>query len=81
MEKLRLEEKYRQLAKIFGDTDRESLVILKGHLLIEESLNFIIENFVHHSEFMNNAKLTFYQKLNIARSMSLSEQDNSMLIK
>lgn len=78
MEKLRLEEKHRQLAKIFGDIDRESLVILKGHLLIEESLNFIIENFVHHSEFMNNARLTFYQKLYIARSMSLSEQDNSM---
>ncbi|NRS90896.1 hypothetical protein HNQ02_003847 [Flavobacterium sp. 7E] len=78
MEKERLKLKNAELAKIFGVIDKESLVILKGHLLIEESLNFIIENFVHHSDFMNKAKLTFYQKLNIARSMSVSEQENSM---
>lgn len=80
MEKERLKEKNAELAKIFGAIEKESLVILKGHLLIEESLNFIIENFVHHSDFMNKAKLTFYQKLNIARSMSLNEQENSMWV-
>jgi hypothetical protein len=74
----KLKEKHIELAKIFGEIDRESLVVLKGHLLIEESLNFIIENFVHHSDFINKANLSFYQKLNIARSMSLSEEENSM---
>ena len=78
MDKKRLKDKQKELAEIFGDIDRESLVVIKGHLLIEESLNFIIENFVHHHDFMNKANLSFYQKLNIARSMSLSEQNNSV---
>lgn len=78
MDKKRLEEKHKELAKVFGKIDTESIVILKGHLLLEESLNFIIENFVHHSDFINKAKLTFYQKLNVARAMSLTEQNNSM---
>ena len=76
MDKKRLQDKHQELAEIFGDIDIESLVIIKGHLLIEESLNFIIENFVHHPDFMKNANLSFYQKLNVARSMSLNEQDN-----
>lgn len=80
MDKKRLKEKQQELSKIFGNIDKESLVVIKGHLLIEESLNYIIENFVHHSEFMNKAKLSFYQKINVARSMSLSEQDNTMWI-
>jgi len=78
MDKKRLEEKHKELAKVFGEIDKESLVVLKGHLLLEESLNFIIENFVHHSDFINKAKLSFYQKLNVARAMSLTEQNNSM---
>jgi hypothetical protein len=81
--KLRVEEKKAMLevvVKIFGENNnnKENLVILKGHLYLEESLNFIIENFVYHPDFLNKAKLSFSQKLNIARSMSLNEQANSM---
>ena len=38
------------------------LIFLKGHLLIEEVLTIIIENYVWHSKFLQLSKLTFYQK-------------------
>jgi hypothetical protein len=45
-------------------------VVLKGHLLIEEALDGIISNFVFHSERIGEARLSFAQKVNLARSMS-----------
>ena len=75
-----LREKTNRLAKVFGNVDRETLVVLKGHLLIEESLNSIIETFVHHAEKMQNAKLSFFQKVHIAKSMSLTEHESSAWI-
>lgn len=52
------------------------LVVLKGHLLIEESLTTIIRKFVPHGEFIDEAGLRFYQKVQIARSLSLDEHEN-----
>ncbi len=54
------------------------LIFLKGHLLIEEVLTIIIENYVWHSKFLQLSKLTFYQKIQIARSISLDESENDM---
>jgi hypothetical protein len=53
-------------------------VVLKGHLLIEEALNGIISNFVFHSEHIGEARLSFAQKVNLARSMSDRENENPM---
>ena len=44
-------------------------VILKGHLLIEEQLQSIIEAAVHSPELIREARLTFYQRLMLARSI------------
>lgn len=54
------------------------LVVLKGHLLIEEALTTIIRKSVHHGEFVDEANLRFYQKVQIARSLSLDEHQNEM---
>ena len=46
-------------------------VLLKGHLLIEEALSRIIEQYVFHAEHLREARLTFNQKLLVARALCL----------
>jgi|SRR5579864_4078040 len=60
------------------ESDAPALVILKGHLVIEERLTAVIEKFVFHPEHLDKARLTFAQKVTIARSLSLDEDKNSM---
>lgn len=67
-----------QLEEHFQYVDAIAQVVLKGHLLIEEALERIIGKFVFHPEHLENANLRFAQKLDVARSMSLDEQDNEM---
>jgi hypothetical protein len=58
--------------------DAPANAALKGHLLIEEKLNVIIEKFVHHPEQVESARLGFAQKVAVARSMSLDEHGNTV---
>jgi hypothetical protein len=67
------EELKRRSLEQLGYVDETALVVVKGHLLIEESLNSIISAFVFHPEFIQEANLRFAQKLSIARSMSLDD--------
>ena len=46
-------------------------VLLKGHLLLEEALALIIDQHVFHRENLTEARLSFAQKLNVARSLCL----------
>ncbi|RYY82934.1 MAG: hypothetical protein EOO15_22225 [Chitinophagaceae bacterium] len=50
-------------------------VLLKGHLLLEEALAQLIDQLVFHQKFLSEAKLTFAQKVHIARSMCLRKAD------
>lgn len=63
---------------VFGALDETVTVVLKGHLLIEEMLDAIIRQFVFHPDYLDGARLSFSQKLHIARSMSLDEHKNGM---
>jgi hypothetical protein len=58
--------------------DAVALVVLKCHLLIEEALDRIIGKFVFHPEFLEDARLSFAQKIEIARSMSTGDHRNPM---
>lgn len=73
-----MKETLERIAEQFGQVDETAMVVLKGHLLIEERLDAIISKFVHHGAFIENANLRFPQKVAIARSMSLDEHDNGM---
>ena len=68
----------RKIEEHFAQLDETVLVVLKGHLLIEEALDTVISEFVFHPEFIQAANLRFAQKLSIARAMSLDEHDNEM---
>jgi tRNA(Phe) wybutosine-synthesizing methylase Tyw3 len=58
--------------------DELTLVILKGHLVIEEQLERIITTFVFHPSYIEESNLRFAQKVAIARSMSLDEPANPL---
>lgn len=62
----------------FGTVDETTTVVLKGHLLIEEALDGIISGFLFHPEHISDTRLSFAQKLSLARSMSDRENENSM---
>ena len=58
--------------------DELTVVILKGHLLIEEILERIITKFVHHGNYVLNAGLRFRQLVAIARSIDADTHDNGI---
>jgi hypothetical protein len=49
--------------------DDLSLIVLKGHLLLEEVIERVIALGVPHPEFVGQLRLTAFQKAQIARSM------------
>ena len=55
--------------------DELAHVLLKGHLLIEESLARIHDQYVFHREYVGEARLTFNQKMNLVRSLCLRKCD------
>lgn len=46
-------------------------ILLKGHLLIEEALSKIIDQFVFHREHVDEARLTFSTKMHLCRALCL----------
>ena len=68
----------RKLQEHFATVDATAQIVLKGHLLIEEALDTILGKFVFHSEYFESANLRFAQKIDLARSVSLADQNNEM---
>jgi len=60
------------------DSDDAALFILKGHLVLEERITAVIEKFVFHPEHLDKARLSFAQKVAVARCLSLDESGNSV---
>ena len=60
------------------DSDAAAMLALKGHLVIEEKITSTIEKFVFHPEYLDDARLTWAQKIAVARCLSLDENRNSM---
>jgi hypothetical protein len=60
------------------ESDQAAIVVLKGHLVIEETLTAAIGKFVFHPEHLEGARLNFAQKLAISRCLSLDQNANSI---
>jgi hypothetical protein len=60
------------------ESDDLTLIVLKGHLLIEEMLERIVKTIVAHGELLDDTKLTFAQKAALARAMCWSQQDSDV---
>jgi hypothetical protein len=72
------DEMLNRVREHFGYVDETALIVLKGHLLVEESLDSIISKFVFHPEFLEMANLGFAQKVSIARALNLTEHENEI---
>lgn len=57
--------------KEMESVDEVAHVLLKGHLLLEEGLSAILDQYVFHREHLAQARLTFAQKLQLARALCL----------
>lgn len=66
-----LQVEVERFKKEMGSDDELLQVLLKGHLLLEESLENILNLSVFHREHLDEARLSFYQKFQIARSFCL----------
>jgi hypothetical protein len=54
--------------EIFQNTTRDvDLLILKGHLLVERFLTSLIESYCFKPEFLDDAKLSFFNKVKLTR--------------
>ncbi len=78
MAEVPVDKNLERFAKKMSDLDELGNYILKGHLLVEEMVTRIVESFVFHREFIDEARLTFHQKLQLARATSTSDHGNSM---
>jgi len=58
-----------------GKIDEVLHVLLKGHLLIEEALSRIIDQFVFHREHIDDARLSFAAKMNLCKAFCLRKSD------
>lgn len=60
------------------ERDDVALIVLKGHLVIEERITAAIGKFVWHPEFLERARLNFSQKMQLARAISMDQSANSV---
>jgi hypothetical protein len=66
-----LEASIRRFEQEMSTVDETVHILLKGHLLLEEALALIIDQHVFHREHIEDARLSFAQKLHVARSLCL----------
>src|SRR4051812_28326134 len=67
-----------RLSEQMRHIDELALVVLKGHLVLEEQLQRILDTFLFHPEYLDSARFHFAQKVYLARTMSLDEHANPM---
>lgn len=58
--------------------DDTAQIVIKGHLVAEDLMSKALESFVLHGEHIEDAKLQFHQKLELCKSISLSDNKNNM---
>lgn len=58
--------------------DELTQTVLKGHLLVERTLDSILDVVLFHPDHLETARLSFNQKLQIARSLALRKDQLSI---
>ena len=68
-----------RLDRTLTDTPPAVLLILKGHLVIEEALNAAVARKLPHPEHLKKARLSFYQLVHVAKTMFDLTAPNTIL--
>ncbi len=66
----RFDEEQVRWKRLLHFTDDAVLTILRGHLLIEEQLQGIIDECVHDPSCLEDARLTYFQKLRLSQAIA-----------
>lgn len=64
------ESNYNRLSRLLTPIDDPELLILKGHLLVEEQLDNIIRAVLMEPERLRDVRLSFQQKFRLARAIN-----------
>ena len=67
-------DRFKRLMKSCGNDT--TLIVLKGHLIIEEQLMAIIEDELRHQEILEAGRLRFSQKLDMTQFILKSKMDD-----
>ncbi|QDQ83663.1 hypothetical protein [Paraburkholderia megapolitana] len=70
-----IQKAHARFVEEMGVVDNTVHVLLKGHLLIEEALSRIIDQFVFHREHVAEARLSFAGKVHLCRALCLRKND------
>jgi hypothetical protein len=73
-----MEEISTKFIRYIGENDDLISTVLKGHLLIEEELELIINNFLPNAEAVNKAKFSFFNKTALAQAICWKWPDDEM---
>jgi len=60
---------YERMRRLLPRSTDLVVIVLKGHLLIEERLEAIMQEQVQHPASLKKAELSFYQKLCMCRAL------------
>jgi hypothetical protein len=71
-------ELWTRMKRLLPRSHDPSLILLKGHLLVEEQLFSYIEAHCRNASKLEDARLTFAQKLRVAQALSGGLTDSQM---
>ena len=69
---------FEQFTKHLEKIDELTLIVLKGHLILEEGLERIIKLHVFNGQYIEDARFQFYKKVQIARSLALRKDKHGI---
>ena len=64
------EDAYQRVRRFLPPLVNLELLVLKGHLMVEEQLQLFLETLSHHPSSLKAARLSFIQKANLVHALS-----------
>src|SRR5437660_7092438 len=64
------EDSYDRYRRLMPRTQDLTLIVLKGHLLIEEQFDFFLEELSRQPKFLEQTRLTFMQKFRLTQALA-----------
>ncbi len=79
MAKDQMDDKYvQQFKKYLEQVDDFTLVVLKSHLIMESAIDNVIRLIFFHPDIILDARMNFFQKVDIVRAYALREDEMSI---
>jgi hypothetical protein len=72
------EHTYERFKRLMPRSQDLTVILLKGHLLIEEILRAYLEGLTAHPTLLKDIRLTFYQCLRLVQAMSVAQPDDPL---